>query len=189
MTTTDRHLHEGDAGFTLLEVLVALVLASLLMIAVGGLFVFVGQLHDRVKTTGLIEQSLLDARAAGAVLSSWSSGLNKVSITGIDPAGFSVQRISAADGTTAVARVTLGGSDDKHAAFLGVSNSADAPPSSVDLSAFDTAEIEYLTSTAQSIAWVRTDQLGTAKLRAIRLDLTSNLRRWFVILWVDNGRQ
>lgn len=189
MTASEHRLEHRDAGFTLLEVLVALVLASLLMIAVGALFVFVGQLRDRVKTTGMIEQSLLDARAAGSVLSSWSSGLNKVSVATVDVTGFSIQRISAADGMTAVARVTLRPSADRHASFLSISNSADTSPSSVDLSAFDTAEIEYLTSTAQSIAWVKPDQLGAAKPRAIRLDLTSNPRRWLVILWVDNGRQ
>jgi len=187
MMSSDRLSFSGEDGFTLLEVLIALVLSSVLMMAVGGLFVFAGQLRDEVKTTGAIERSLLDLRALRSALILWSTGFEAITLAGVSETGFTETRVSQGAATSEVS-VALNAPSDTKPRSLEIQPPSAGQAASVDLSAFDGEAIEYLTLGGPGPDWVHASQLGDAKPRAIRLVLQKAQRRWFTMLWVDNGR-
>lgn len=165
--------HSRDAGFGLVELLVALAICSLIVLGIGGLLTFVGQLRDRSESTTAVQRALLDLMAVASALSE-PSGAGLVSVT---PSGFTLHVPPA----TPLATVTL------REGRLEVQYSRTENAISVDLSAFETASLEYLAISSQAADWRATLELPESP-RAVRLHLTKRLWRWPLLLWIaDRG--
>jgi prepilin-type N-terminal cleavage/methylation domain-containing protein len=170
----------GDGGFSMVELLVALAISSLIVVGIGGLFAYSGELRSRSEQTTRIQAALIDLRSVASVL----RGLPQTVVEGRVPAGFELlhqpgQGTTEADRSSA-ARVYL-----QDTAFF-IQYQVSGQISSVDLSPFDRAAIEYLVRPAQSPAWVSADQIGSQAILGVRLSLYERHRHWPLAIWMQN---
>lgn len=180
---TERQSPPGEAGFSLVEVLVALVVASMLALAVGGLIGFAIDLEDRSERSDKTIAAILDLEALRSAILEAAGPSKGVAIDEARRSGFKliaerdrqnipmmIEILAAADARPAAINLTFGMADD-------------ATASTVDLSQFDTAMIDYLVSSAEILSWTGGDSVGDVALAA-RLLVTQGTRQWAVPLWV-----
>jgi len=164
-----------DAGFTLLELLVALAISSLIVMGIGGLFAFAGDLKSRSERATAIQAALVDLRAIVTTI----AGSPPVILSAARRAGFELQLASAVGTTATIAVLSF------HDGALFADYPTAGQMTSVDLSAFDGASIEYLVYSAQTPAWVSSDLVGADGVLGARINLRERHRHWPLVLWVS----
>lgn len=165
-----------DAGFTIIELLVAVAIASLVVIGIGALFAIGATVRDRATDSAAVQAALIELQALASLANS------EVGLAIVTPseAGFALQPAepgrSGLDGwRVQLVRPAAGARIELHRG-----NNA----SSVDLAAFDAVGIEYLVVGSQSVAWTAGASVGGADARAARLRLTLGPRVWRPLLWI-----
>ncbi len=172
-----------DAGFSLIEVLVALVIASFVVMAIGGLYVLTGTLRSRATEAAQVEDTLVDLQGLQSALG------DDVALT-IDaprPDGFTLAPSTTRTGRPLQLRLT--------AAPLRIDLTSTSRTSGVDLSPFAEAAIEYLVRGADGRANWGAGPVTSGQPLAARLRLALHGRVWRPLLWivpvapaVDGGR-
>lgn len=168
----------SDDGFSLVEVIVALAILSVLVMAIGGLIQFGSQLQSRTAHEARIELALIDALALRSDLGRWQTSGEQSVAPSSD--GFILTKSDA----DAVKRgITL--AIDVENTLTVRSSGADVF-SSVDLSVFESAQIEYLSTVGES-DWRGASAAGSEAVDAIRLVLTDEDRQWWAVLWIKGS--
>jgi hypothetical protein len=168
----------ADAGFGILEVLVALAIASLVTMAIGGLLVLASTVHGRVDEAERVETALLDVQ-----------GLLRIAT---DSVGLMIVR-PAADGFALVDASPVAGSspaDDQNLllrskdASKRVELARNGSAAAADLSIFEKASLEYLTVAAEGAVWKPAATIGGGKPVAARFRLQLHARVWRPVIWL-----
>ncbi|MBI4924136.1 MAG: prepilin-type N-terminal cleavage/methylation domain-containing protein [Devosia nanyangense] len=167
----------ADAGFSILEVLVALAIASLVTMAIGGLFVLASTVHGRVDEAERVETALLDVQ-----------GLLRIASDAVD---LMIAR-PAADGFALVdANPGAGASpgNDQNLSLRSKRAELARPDSAAaaDLSIFEKASLEYLTVAAEGAVWKSAETLGGGKPVAVRFRLQLHARVWRPLIWIASS--
>jgi len=172
---------DNEQGFGLVEVLVALAIAAMSAVAIGGLLTFGVELRAREEKRADIERSILDVETLAALLGSSA----RTRIADVQSGSFEVASLGSAGTAGASVRIELeqdrlqilptGGDGDTHL----------RPQSVIDLFAFDDHRLEYLSSGSGRLAWTAASRVGDWPIIAVRLALTERHRRWPIILWSE----
>lgn len=165
-----------DSGFTIVELLVAVAIASLVVIGIGALFAVGSQVRDRAKDSTAVQSALVELQAL-ATLATSEVGLAIVtpSETGFALAPLEVGRAGLDGWEVQLIRA----SSDARLQLRRGSNT-----SSVDLAAFDAVGIEYLVVGSQSADWVGGVSVAGTETRAARLRLGLGPRVWRPLIWI-----
>lgn len=175
MTRGDAH----DDGFGLVEVLMALAIASLVTIGTAGVLAFSRELHVRTVQAEVVEAAIMKLSTLAALVE--GSLPSRIDGTAYDR--FGIEALGAMHPRTPIVRFALQGGQLLVGAD-GDQSQAVSPSSFVDLSAFDAAEFEYLVDSTEAFTWVTADQIGRASVLASRIVLIASHRRWPVVLWL-----
>jgi prepilin-type N-terminal cleavage/methylation domain-containing protein len=162
-----------DGGFGVIEVLVALAIASIATIALGAMSYLAIRVADAVSTSRNVQIALQDLQGVQQLLSERVAS-NVRQSTG---SSFVLTSRVSLDG---VAEVTLTGEVEQAALVL------DGPLMSAraDLAAFDEVGFEYLERADPSEArWVATSQRPDAVL-GVRMRLQLGGRVWRPLIWI-----
>jgi prepilin-type N-terminal cleavage/methylation domain-containing protein len=166
-----------DAGFTLVEVLVALVIASILLTAVGGLVAFAGALSQRSGQQHMVLDTLSNLQTLSDQFEAW-------------PLAWAVSDFSGAEEEANLR--TEGGAEvilqlreatTSTPAALAWRGEGIVAPGQISMAGFAEAKLEYFLTRRDPPRWVGAfDQLGETP-SAIRLNLTDGRRQWVPVLW------
>lgn len=167
---------ERAGGFGVVELLVALVIASIIVVGIGALFTAAGNLQDRTNQTSRVMAALVDLQAS-ATLASEETDLT---IVGPSANGFALRRASASSHDAQVI-VAIALQGDQH--FLELSRGARL--SSVDLSVFEQVSLEYFAPDAKARLWGDWNEVDSS-IAAVRLVLTLGSRVWRPLVWVGD---
>lgn len=176
-----RRALSSDAGFSLTEVLVALVLLGLVAIVTGGLVSSAVAGRDRAREVEDKVATFRDLVGFSALVTTTWAG-SQVVPTDITAGGFV---LTDRDNSPKRARISLQLSDGhrKLTANLGPNQNL-----SLDLRPFEFAAVEYLPRAPQTLTWQSADGLSGGRPMAARLRLTEQGRQWSVLLWLDTSR-
>lgn len=155
-----------EAGFSLVEVLIAIAITSLVAMAAGGLLVLGVAARDRVDESIRIEASLL---ALGS-LAALTGGEVWMGAESAENVGFALV------GTDKRWQVDL--SEGPSIALQQRERT-----NRVDLSPFEDVSLEYLVRRGDGGAWVGAEAISSAELVAVRLRLASGRRVWRPLVW------
>lgn len=169
-------LHNEQAGFGLVELLVALAITSLIVVGIGGMFAFAGQLRDRSESTAAVQRTLLELFAISSALGERTgTRLTYAAATGFDiemsPTGGEARDVQL------YARIVLA-ADRLDILYTDANSSI-----SVDLSAFETTRLEYFATSGQTVDWQPIWERSSAP-SAVRLLTTKASWQWPVMLWL-----
>jgi prepilin-type N-terminal cleavage/methylation domain-containing protein len=162
----------GDAGFGMVELLVALAICAVLAMGAGSLTTLGLKLRDRVELTAEVQQALLDLRA----VSSAFAGGTWVGLGNIQ--GDTFELCSGLPGQAAKRLGTFSlrtNSAEYRTAFAG---------SAADTSVFEGQKLEYLVVNTSEQDWRTADELGGERPVAVRLGLELGSRTWSMLLWM-----
>jgi prepilin-type N-terminal cleavage/methylation domain-containing protein len=165
-----------DAGFSIIELLVAIAIASLVVIGIGALFAIGSQVRDRGTDSAAVQSALIDLQAL-ATLATSEVGLT---ITTPSDAGFALTPLEAGRAGFEGWEVRL--TRPSPEARLELRRGSNA--SSVDLATFDAVSIEYLVVGSQSTDWVGGASTAGTEIRAARLRLGLGARVWRPLIWI-----
>lgn len=165
----------GDAGFGMVELLVALAICAALAVGAGGLISLGLKLRDRVELTTDVQRALLDLKAVGSEL----AGGAWVGLGEAEAADFTLCR--NAPGFAPALAGTFSLTD------RGVSYRTASASSSADIGVFEARSLEYLVATADEQEWRAAGQLAGARPLAARLKLSLGARTWRVLLWMQQS--
>ncbi len=175
---SDAPFSSADAGFSLLELLVALAIAALVAMVIGGLFVVTATLRGRVAETARIEAALVDLQGLTQVMSS-DLGLH---LERASPAGFDLAPATADAAATTVGFRLIGAAASSVAQLTRKTLVAAA-----SLSTFEDVGLEYLVSKpAGGADWERQPDSTVAPVGA-RLLLKLHDRVWRPLLWIESS--
>lgn len=169
----------ADAGFSLLEILVALAIASLVAMAIGGLFALTGTLRARVSETAQLEAALVDVQGLAQVLS------REVGLRLADPAadGFELARPDPIASDHAVPLAQLRLPENGRVEVTDATRVATA-----ELVSFESAALEYLVrAPSGGMTWQTNGAGNNAAPVAVRLRLALRDRVWRPLLWISNS--
>lgn len=169
----------SDAGFTIIELLVAVAIASLAVIGIGALFAIGSQVRDRTSDSAAVQATLIDLQALAALADS------EVGLTVGTPSavGFDLLPTEPNGRRSAGWQVRLVGAASDIRVELRRANDA----TSVDLAAFDAVGIEYLVVGSPPPVWTGGASIGGADVRAARLRLVLGPRVWRPLLWIPGA--
>jgi prepilin-type N-terminal cleavage/methylation domain-containing protein len=163
---------QSDRGFSVLEVLVALAIASTAMVALGALFQLAMRVSETMATSKRVHTALLDLQGVLQVLEE-----KQDEVHGATGRSFDLTSPNA----EAIAHVTLGAENAEGRELLvsGPSGSTRA-----DLAIFEDARLEYLYRIEPStLRWAEAVPAPDAVLGA-RLRLTLGERVWRPLIWI-----
>ncbi|MEQ1901887.1 MAG: type II secretion system protein [Devosia sp.] len=173
----------GEAGFSLVEVMITLVMAAMLAIAVGGLISFAVTLRDRSERSEKTISAILEVEALRNAALEAAGPAKGITIGSPETTGYVLvapdsrrhlpMRI-AIEREAAGTPLTIG---------LSFADAAEDATTSVDLALFDDAFIDYLTGTGDDLAWRPADSVSGEPIAA-RLSVIQGKRRWTIPLWV-----
>jgi prepilin-type N-terminal cleavage/methylation domain-containing protein len=160
----------SDAGFALVEMLVALAIAALVSMAIGGLFVAVSSVRDRIAEAEEVQRALLDVEAVGQRVS------QRMDVAMINPSvsGFD---LSQKDGD-AVDHVVLDLRQRRSMRFVVGERQLTA-----DLAQFTDVKLEYLLRVGAQLLWKQANALAGQSPLAARLRLGLKGRVWRPLVW------
>jgi prepilin-type N-terminal cleavage/methylation domain-containing protein len=166
----------SDAGFALIEILVALVIASMVAMAIGGLLLLSNTIRGRVAETGQIESTLVDVESLTAAMS------HAVGLQIADPTS------TGFDLVPPTPQVDEHPSQSMHFTLVGktvrVEFSRGLRVTMADVSIFDQAALEYfLPGTSGRVSWTERAN-GAATPLAVRLRLRFHGWVWRPLLWI-----
>jgi prepilin-type N-terminal cleavage/methylation domain-containing protein len=169
----------GTAGFSMIEMLIALAIASLVMIGVGGLVAFGVELRDRSILVADIERALLDLSAFSSLIE--EAGFESVGSVGDDGFELAGRRnlpsqqgfgVRLAEGLLVVGPP-------------GVSIEAEQAAAMAALDRFDDARMDYLVQAGSRWHWEPARNTEDQRVRGARLILKQAHRSWPVVIWVE----
>lgn len=163
----------GDAGFGMVELLVALAICAVLAMGAGSLITLGLKLRDRVELTTEVQEALLDLRA----VSSAFAGGTWVALGKTEGDTFQLCRSLPGQAAGLLGTFSL---QSESAEYRTASASSMA-----DISAFEARALEYLVVDAARQDWRAADELGGARPAAARLRLELGSRRWTMLLWMS----
>jgi len=166
----------GEAGFGMVELLVALAICAVLAMGAGSLIGLGLKLRDRVELTTEVQQALLDLRA----VSSAFGGGAWVGLGDRGDESFQLCRGGSGLDLTFVGAFALSAD---HASY-----STAFASSTADISVFETQALEYLVVTPTEQRWRSADELAGARPVAARLTLGLGARTWRMLLWIAQPR-
>jgi prepilin-type N-terminal cleavage/methylation domain-containing protein len=161
-----------DSGFSVVEVLVALAIASIAVIILGGLFQLAVRVSDTLATSKSVHTALLDLQGVLQLLGDDFDAEIQRPAT----AGFIIASASAGE----LAHLEL------NAAGTGLALNFVRPtnPGRVDLAVFEEARLEYFERTGpEMFEWVETVRSPNSAFGA-RLRLSLSGRVWRPLLWM-----
>lgn len=162
----------GDAGFGMVELLVALAICAVLAMGAGSLITLGLKLRDRVELTAEVQQALLDLRAVSSAFAggSWV-GLGVTTSHTFQLCSNLPGQYPRLLGTFSLQH----GSAGYRTMFAG---------SVADISVFEGQQLEYLVVNAAKQDWRTADKLGGERPVAVRLGLELGSRTWSMLLWM-----
>lgn len=164
-------MRRGDAGFSIVELLVAIAITSLVVLAIGGLLTLGLKVRERADENMNIEAALVDLHAL-ATLAGSEVGM---SLRAAGDEGFELER-----GETLRWMVALDEGPDAPAIELRRGERA----SLVELSGFEAVSLEYLVPMGAMADWVTPARTGGQPPLAARLRLSSGDRVWRPLVWI-----
>ena len=171
-----------DAGFSLLEILVALVIASFVVMAIGGLFALTITLRARVAETSRVEASLVDVEGLEQLL----AGQIGLRIAAPTAAGFGLVRPDQVADNVAKPLVHVRLSSDPGDANIQVTVATRV--ATAELVSFESAALEYLVpAPSGDMNWETNRGSNSAAPVAVRLRLTLRDRVWRPLLWIGGS--
>lgn len=165
-----------DAGFTIVELLVAVAIASLVVIGIGALFAIGTEVRGRAADNAAVQASLIELQALAGLANS-EVGLT---ITSPSEAGFALVPLQPGRSGLDGWRAQL----IRAATAVRIELHRGSNVSSVDLAAFDAVAIEYLVVGSSSADWTGGASVGGAAVQAARLRLALGSRVWRPLLWI-----
>lgn len=167
----------ADGGFSMVELLVALALAALVAMAAAGLLTLGLTVRDRVDAAGRVQAALVELKGLTTALAAGSW----VSLSAPAADGFTLRAMAEGAPPLDLGRFRLIVGAPSSVGYEGGGQA-----SSVDLSAFDQVEMEYLEVLPQAHAWKPFGQLRINPVAA-RLRLTSAALTWRLLLWMEQS--
>lgn len=162
----------GEAGFGMVELLVALAICAMLAMGAGSLISLGLKLRDRVELTADVQQALLDLRA----VSSEFGGGSWVGLGDAAGDGFLLCRSGPGSDATHVGAFSLTADSARY--------ETEFARSAADISVFATHALEYLVVAPDGQDWRAAGELANARPLAVRLRLSLGARTWRMLLWM-----
>jgi len=159
----------SEAGFALVEMLVALAIAAFVSMAIGGLFVAVSSVRDRMTEIQGVERALLDVEAVGQRVS------QRMDVAMINP---SVSGFDLSHKDDAVDHLVLDLQHPPSMRFVVAERQLTA-----NLAQFTHVKLEYLMRAGAQLQWKEANALGGQGPLAARLSLSLNGRVWRPLVW------
>lgn len=183
MTTRPDIADTGDAGFTLVEVLVALVIFGSVIVAIGGLISFAGSLRERTAQSDRIASALQRLESLRSALIESVGSPFDMALGDVAPREFDL--VSTLSQPSLPVRVSLLDRAGESAPMVRLTYISDVggQSTSVDLSEFDRASLDYLIESNGTAAWASTG--SGSDFVAARLTLTRAQWIWTILLWVS----
>jgi prepilin-type N-terminal cleavage/methylation domain-containing protein len=166
----------AEAGFGMVELLVALAICAVLVMGAGSLISLGHQLRDRAEMAEQVQQAILDLRALGSVL----GGGTWVGLGDVRPRTFGLCHSGLGEGARLIGTFSLLSDRASYRTASAVSEA--------DLSVFDTSSLEYLVSTPTQQDWRPADALAGMRPVAARLLLSLGTRKWRTLLWMERRK-
>jgi prepilin-type N-terminal cleavage/methylation domain-containing protein len=169
----------SDAGFSLLEMLAALAIASFVVLSIGGLLLIGVHLRDRDLESTKVATSLLELQTLFLL----TGGDLDRQIDGARDNGFALVPHSGQSVAHPLRLDLAANAESRALEFVGIDETG-----VIDLTAFNAVSLQYLTLGAQSPHWVRAAELAAMAPIAARLILKLNQRVWRPLVWVASSR-
>jgi hypothetical protein len=165
-------MRDIEAGFSVLEILVALAIASTAMLAVGGLFQLTMTVSSTITSNERVSKSLLQ--------------LQQLLRATDKEVGLAIAEASNED----VILTAMAEEPQARKLVLSLGNgqlrAVGARTVVADLSAFDAVQLEYLAEVNQRPAWSST-VIRLREVLGIRLRLTLGARTWRPLVWIASA--
>lgn len=161
----------NDAGFSLVELLVAIAITSMVVLAIGGLLTLGVRVKDRGDEAMTVQIALMDVEA----LAGLADGEVGFALAKPTDDGFELERRDGLTWSMALAgeAVELRRGERISRALL---------------SAFERVSLEYLAVTGKAGAWVEARRIGaTTASIAVRLRLQRGERVWRPLMWIADS--
>ena len=169
----------SDAGFSIVELLVAVAIASLVIIAIGALFAVGLRVRDRAADNAAVQSTLIDLQ----VLTEMATSEVGLEITEPSETEFRLEAVQEGRAGLVDWKALLVTSESR----VRIELRRGSNTSSVDLSAFDTTAIEYLVISSQAPSWTGGAGVGGSDVRAARLRLSLGQRVWRPLIWIASA--
>ncbi len=166
-----------DAGFTLVEVLVALVIASILLTAVGGLVAFAAALSQRSGQQHAALDTLSNLQTLSDQLEAWPLSWIVSDIAGVEGEA-NLRTESGAEVILQFHQATT-----LTPAALAWRGEGIVAPGQISMAGFAEAKLEYFLTRRDPPRWVGAFDPLQETPSAIRLNLTDGRRHWVPVLW------
>jgi prepilin-type N-terminal cleavage/methylation domain-containing protein len=175
-------MRDAAAGFSLVELLVALAVGSAIAVGLGGLLALAGELRSRTSDVAAVSSTLVDMETLALLLEHSRKG----EITRFDDTHFEIVLPPAGPRDAGALSIVVA---DRHitvsAGVNKASTEAAPPTSSVDVSVFDMARFEYLLEDIGGARWAAAELTSDGAVLAVRAVLRRDHRTWPVVLWVQ----
>lgn len=172
----------SDAGFSLLDILVALVIASFVAMGIGGLFALTSTLRARVDETSSVEATLVNVEGLEQLMSRELA----LRVSSPTAAGFGLVRPDQVAGDIAAPLVQVKLSSDPGNGRIQVTTTTQV--ATAELVSFENAALEYLVpARSGGMDWEADGGSTAAAPIAVRLRLTLRDRVWRPLLWISNA--
>lgn len=162
----------GDAGFGMVELLVALAICAVLAMGAGSLISLGLKLRDQVELTAEVQQALLDLRGVSSAV----AGGGWVALSDASDKSFRLCTNAPGQSPKLVGTFSLQPNEAEYRSAFAISVA--------DVAVFETQALEYLVVTPMAQQWLIADMLGSARPVAARLKLGLGERHWRMLLWM-----
>lgn len=162
----------AEDGFSIIELLVAIAITSFVVLAIGGLLTLGLRVKERVDENSAVQSALIDLQGF-AVLAASEVGF---AVSAIGERGFKLLKPRASEAPIAWSVEIRDAEIELHRGRR---------KSTVKLSVFESAELEYLASSAGPAKWTSTKP-GLSDALAVRLRLERDRRVWRPLIWISS---
>jgi len=173
---------DPDSGFSLVEVMVALVVISLLCVSLGGLVAFAVELKTRTETAQRLGSAVGQLEAFRNLLGDVAGRAAEISIANPGQQGFELKG-KGPGAIDLLVDLALTGGSAPSTLEVHFGDSPQSRTTIVDLSPFDHGSIDYLTPQGDALAWRGAESVQGVPL-ASRLTMSTGTRQWSILLWV-----
>jgi prepilin-type N-terminal cleavage/methylation domain-containing protein len=163
---------QSAAGFSLVEMLMTLVIASSIAIGLGTMFSFASELRSRVEVVEAVQMALVDLAALALQVERFPRG-------DIAPLGDAHVEIVAA-ATDGEQRFSIDLVDRQLAV---IPDQGTQRTGAVDLSAFEAVRFEYLLERDARFEWSDAIAAEGTTILAARIVLDQGNRSWPIVIW------
>ena len=170
----------ADAGFTLTEVLVALVVVGFIAAATGALASFAVATRDRAREVEAKIASFRDLQGFADIIAA-RSARSRATVSLAPAVGFTLVDEESPSRHASISLQDKNGTLELSVEF-GATYRVTVP-----IGPFQSATMEYLAKGTRQLGWLSAPEMQGREPIAVRLKLTERGRQWSVLLWVDSG--